>query len=35
MFAMRKQIEVLGQVLGFYLIHFIFFGRHFIEASVI
>jgi hypothetical protein len=35
MFAMRRQVGVLGQVLGFYLIHFLFFGRHFTDASVI
>jgi hypothetical protein len=35
MFALRKHIGLLGQIFCFYLIHFIFFGRHFTDESAI
>jgi hypothetical protein len=35
MSSLRRHIGVLGQVAGFYLIHFLFFGRHFVDGSAI
>jgi hypothetical protein len=35
MSSLRRHIGVLGQIAGFYLIHFLFFGRHFVDGSAI
>ena len=35
MSSLRRHIGVLGQVAGFYLIHFLFFGRHFTDGSAV
>ena len=35
MSSLRRHIGVLGQVAGFYLIYFLFFGRHFTDGSAV
>ena len=35
MSSLRRHIGVLGQIAGFYLLHFLFFGRHFVDGSAI
>ena len=35
MSSLRRHIGVLGQVAGFYLIYFLFFGRHFVDGSAV
>ena len=32
MSSLSRHIGVLGQIAAFYLLHFLFFGRHFVDA---
>ena len=35
MSSLSRHIGVLGQIAAFYLLHFLFFGRHFVNGSAI
>ena len=35
MSSLSRHIGVLGQIAAFYLLHFLFFGRHFVDGSAI